>query len=371
MEGKQFSSSRGVVIYVRDVLDRYQPDALRYFISAAGPENQDTDFTWAEFVRRTNDELVAGWGNLVNRTASLIHKNLGAIPEAGELTDEDRALLAQTQQAFQTVGDLIERHRQKQALAEAMRIVGEANKYLSDTAPWKLKTTDPARMATVLHVAAQAVSDARTLLSPFLPFSAQAVHEVMGGTGTVSPMPEIREVEDLDGGPALPRADGRLLEPGPVGVGADRARHTDRPAHAGLHQARRRGRRPRGAGAARAQGRVVSAGWPPAPRTAPATRRRRPLPPGHPGGDPRRGRRGAQPGRGPRGGRRGRRTQGGPGRLRRRELPLVGRGRRRASRSSWPASPCTPTRLRAWPRPVGSTRRTPRSKPSPSTSGCG
>ncbi len=80
MEGKQFSSSRGVVIYVRDILSRYQPDALRYFICAAGPENQDTDFTWAEFVRRTNDELVAGWGNLVNRTASLIHKNLGASP---------------------------------------------------------------------------------------------------------------------------------------------------------------------------------------------------------------------------------------------------------------------------------------------------
>ena len=88
MEGSKFSSSRGVVIYVRDFLARYQPDALRYFISVAGPENQDTDFTWAEFVRRTNDELVAGWGNLVNRTASLIHKNLGAIPAAGELTDD-------------------------------------------------------------------------------------------------------------------------------------------------------------------------------------------------------------------------------------------------------------------------------------------
>jgi methionyl-tRNA synthetase len=204
MEGRQFSSSRGVVIYVRDVLERYQPDALRYFISAAGPESQDTDFTWAEFVRRTNDELVAGWGNLVNRTASLIHKNLGAIPEAGELTDEDRALLAASRAAFGVVGGLIERHRQKAALAEAMRVVGEANKYLSDTAPWKLKTTDPARMATVLHVAAQAVSDARTLLSPFLPFSAQVVHEVMGGTGVVSPMPQIVEVEDLDGGPGYP-----------------------------------------------------------------------------------------------------------------------------------------------------------------------
>jgi methionyl-tRNA synthetase len=204
MEGRQFSSSRGVVIYVRDVLARYQPDALRYFISAAGPENQDTDFTWVEFVRRTNDELVAGWGNLVNRTATLIHKNLGAIPEAGDLTADDRALLDAGREAFGVVGGLIERHRQKQALGEAMRFVGDANKYLSDQAPWKLKDIDPARMATVLHVAAQGVSDARTLLAPFLPFSAQRVHEVMGGTGVVSPMPEIREVDDLDGGPPYP-----------------------------------------------------------------------------------------------------------------------------------------------------------------------
>jgi methionyl-tRNA synthetase len=196
MEGKQFSSSRGVVIYVRDFLSRYQPDALRYFISAAGPENQDTDFTWAEFVRRTNDELVAGWGNLVNRTASLIHKNLGSIPEAGELLEIDRELLAVTQAGFATVGGLLEAHRQKQALGEAMRVVADVNKYLSDTEPWKLRKTDVERMKTVLHVTAQAVSDCRTLLSPFLPHSAQAVHEALGGTGTVSPLPEIREVEE-------------------------------------------------------------------------------------------------------------------------------------------------------------------------------
>jgi methionyl-tRNA synthetase len=204
MEGKQFSSSRGVVIYVRDMLARYQPDALRYFIAVAGPENADTDFTWAEFVRRTNDELVAGWGNLVNRTASMIHKNLGAIPEAGVLTPADRTLLDRTATAFGQVGDLLSTHRQKQAVTEAMRVVGEANKYLSDQAPWKLRTSDPERMRTVLHVAAQAVSDCRTLLSPFLPHSAQAVHEAFGGTGTVSPMPEIREVDDLDGGPGYP-----------------------------------------------------------------------------------------------------------------------------------------------------------------------
>ncbi len=204
MEGAQFSSSRGVVLYVRDLLSRYQPDALRYFICAAGPENQDTDFTWAEFVRRTNDELVAGWGNLVNRTASLIHKNLGAVPEQGDLTDVDRALLAATAAGFDTVGGLIGRHRQKQAIGEAMRVVAEVNKYLSDTAPWALKKTDPGRMATVLHIAAQGISDCNTILSPFLPHSAQRVHEAFGRTGVMAPMPRIDEVEDLDGGPGYP-----------------------------------------------------------------------------------------------------------------------------------------------------------------------
>ncbi len=204
MEGKQFSSSRGVVIYVRDMLSRYQPDALRYFLAVAGPENQDTDFTWTEFVRRTNDELVAGWGNLVNRTASLIHKNVGSIPAAGDLQDVDRALLATTAAGFDQVGMLLRTHRQKAAVSEAMRVVGEANKYLSDTAPWKLKNENPERMRTVLHVAAQAISDCRTQLSPFLPHSAQAVHEAFGGTGTVSPLPQIREVDDLDGGPGYP-----------------------------------------------------------------------------------------------------------------------------------------------------------------------
>jgi methionyl-tRNA synthetase len=205
MEGKQFSSSRGVVIYVRDVLARYQPDALRYFISAAGPENQDSNFTWAEFVRRTNDELVAGWGNLVNRTATMIAKSFGEIPEAGTIEDGDRALLDTVERAFGTVGGLVERHRQKAALAEAMRTVAEVNRYVSDNAPWKLKGDDERdRLATILHVTAQAVADCNLLLSPFLPHSANDVDVVLGGTGRVAPMPEIREVEDLDGGPSYP-----------------------------------------------------------------------------------------------------------------------------------------------------------------------
>lgn len=203
MEGKKFSSSKAIVIYVRDILSRYQPDALRYFICAAGPENQDSDFTWAEFVRRNNDELVAGWGNLVNRTANLIAKNFGEIPEPGPLSDQDVALLAEVEAAFAAVGDLIERHRQKAALGEAMRVVGVVNTYLSDTEPWKIKD-DQQRLATVLHVAAQAVSDCNTLLAPFLPHSANRIDQVLGGAGDLAPMPRIEEVTDLDDGRAYP-----------------------------------------------------------------------------------------------------------------------------------------------------------------------
>ncbi|SSC24559.1 Methionine-tRNA ligase, type 1, partial [Klenkia terrae] len=203
MEGKKFSSSRRVVIYVRDFLERYDADALRYFIAVAGPENQDTDFTWAEFRRRNNDELVAGWGNLVNRSISMAAKNVGAVPQPGDLTDADRDLLSTTSGAFGTVGDLLGRNRQKAAINEAMRVVGEANKYLSDQAPWKLKE-DPARRDSVLFTALQAIKDCNGLLSPFLPHAAQQVHELLGGEGTWSVQPRIEEVTDLDDGRGYP-----------------------------------------------------------------------------------------------------------------------------------------------------------------------
>jgi methionyl-tRNA synthetase len=200
MEGRKFSSSRNVVIYVGDMLSRYDADSLRYYLAVAGPENQDTDFTWSEFLRRNNDELVAGWGNLVNRTISMTAKNLGTIPEAGELTDLDRQMLARSRDAFATVGDLLERSRQKAAITEVMRVIGDANKYLSDTEPWKLKTTDPARMATVLHVALQVVDDSKTMLTPFLPSSSTKVYQAMGGEGTWAGMPELVDVDEPTAG---------------------------------------------------------------------------------------------------------------------------------------------------------------------------
>ena len=213
MEGRKFSSSHAVVIYVRDFLARYDVDALRYYVAAAGPENQDTDFTWNEFVRRNNDELVATWGNLVNRAVSFAARNIGSIPEAGALTDLDQDLLARSRQAFGTVGEHLGRSRFKFAITEAMRTVSEANKYFSEQAPWKLRESDPERMRTVLHVALQLVDDAKTLLTPFLPRSSQQVHEMLhdqgpGGAGTWSEMPHVEEVREGDG-PSYPVITGR------------------------------------------------------------------------------------------------------------------------------------------------------------------
>jgi methionyl-tRNA synthetase len=203
MEGRKFSSSRSVVIYVRDFLARYDVDALRYYVAIAGPENQDTDFTWSEFVRRNNDELVATWGNLVNRAVSFAARNIGSIPEAGALTGLDEDLLARSRQSFGVVGGHLSRSRFKFATTEAMRTVAEANKYFSEQAPWKLRESDPERMRTVLHVALQLVDDAKTLLTPFLPRSSELVHQMLGGTGIWSDMPRVEEVDE-DGGRSYP-----------------------------------------------------------------------------------------------------------------------------------------------------------------------
>jgi methionyl-tRNA synthetase len=210
MEGRQFSSSRGVVIYIRDLLSRYDTDALRYYLSVAGPESQDTDFTWSEFRRRTNDELADSWGNLVNRSVSLGARNFGAVPPAGPLTEADATMLATSKGAFTVVGGLLERSRQKAAIGEAMRVVGDANRYLSDQAPWKLRTSDRPedreRMGTILHVALQVVDDCKTLLTPFLPSSSSKVHALLGGEGEWAAMPEVVEVDEPTaiGSPSYP-----------------------------------------------------------------------------------------------------------------------------------------------------------------------
>ena len=198
MEGRQFSTSRGVAVYVRDFLSRYDADPLRYYLVAGGPEQQDTDFTWSEFVRRNNDELLATWGNLVNRTLTIAHRNFGAVPEPAVLTTEDERLLGDVAAAFEAVGEHVEGARFKAGLAEAMRAAGRVNQYLNDQAPWALFGTERERAATVLFVCLRCVDSLKTLFTPFLPFSSQTLHELLGYDGFIAGPLEFREVGDGD-----------------------------------------------------------------------------------------------------------------------------------------------------------------------------
>jgi methionyl-tRNA synthetase len=196
MEGKKFSASRGAPIYVGDFLSRYDADPLRFYLTAAGPEQQDTDFTWSEFVRRNNDELLANWGNLVNRTLTIAYRNFGAVPEAGPLEQEDEALLSTIAAGYDSVGAQIDAARFKAALGEAMRLSSEVNQYLNDQAPWALVDSDRERAATVLNVCLRCVDDLKTIFAPFLPFTSQTVHELLGHAGFLAGPLEFEDVDE-------------------------------------------------------------------------------------------------------------------------------------------------------------------------------
>jgi methionyl-tRNA synthetase len=196
MEGKKFSSSRGVVIYVRDVLSRYDADALRYYLTIGGPETQDTDFTWAEFVRRNNDELVATWGNLVNRVIKNAYNNFDVVPQPGELTEEDRAILSKIENGFQTVGQLIEAARFRAALQEALSLAAQANGYISEQEPWKVIKLDRERAATILYVGLRVVDNLKILFCPFLPFSSQRLHQMLGYDDTIAGSIFFKDVDE-------------------------------------------------------------------------------------------------------------------------------------------------------------------------------
>ena len=196
MEGKQLSTSRSIAIYVSDVLERYDPDPVRYFLTAAGPETQDSDFSWAEFLRRNNDELLANWGNLVNRTLTNAQRNFGEVPQPGELTDEDRKALATVEAGFATVGKSIEEGKFKQALAEAMRLSSIGNQYVDYQAPWAVIKEDRERAATILFVALRIVDSLKVIFTPFLPFSSQKLHELLGYEGFIAGPLEFREIEE-------------------------------------------------------------------------------------------------------------------------------------------------------------------------------
>lgn len=183
LEGEKISTSRGWAVwaheYVRDFPGK--EDALRYTLTANAPETKDNDFSWKDFQARNNSELVAIFGNFVNRAVVLTHKYFGGkVPAAGELLDVDRETLAQIPLLKASLEKNIEGYHFREALKDAMSIARVGNKYISDTEPWKVAKTDMARTATILNVSLQICADLGIAFEPFTPFSAEKLRTMLG-----------------------------------------------------------------------------------------------------------------------------------------------------------------------------------------------
>jgi len=197
MEGRRFSTSRGVAIWLPDFFSRYEADPLRYYLTINGPETRDTDFTWAEFVRRNNDELVATWGNLAHRVLSMTERYFqGVVPEAGELDPADQAILSQAERAFVEVGTLLGQCKFKAAIQAVLDLAQEGNRYLEERAPWKTARTDVPRTARTLFTALRLVDNLKTLFCPFTPHASQALHTMLGYRGTIAGELRFEEIDE-------------------------------------------------------------------------------------------------------------------------------------------------------------------------------
>ncbi|UCH86573.1 MAG: methionine--tRNA ligase [Dehalococcoidia bacterium] len=186
MRGSKASTSRKWAVWLPDYLSRYDPDPLRYCLSVTMPETSDTDFTWADFVRRNNDELVATWGNLVHRVLTFNYRHFdGAVPQPGELDEADRRLLERAEQSLAQVGDEIGRCHFRGGISAAMAMAQEANRYLEEKSPWKLIRDDRQKTATALYAAIGAINALKTAFYPYMPFTCQRLHGYLGYDGPV------------------------------------------------------------------------------------------------------------------------------------------------------------------------------------------
>jgi len=168
LDGRKISTSQNWAVWAKDIIDRYNPDTIRYFFIANGPEKRDTDLSWREFAERNNTELIGAWGNLVNRTLVFITKYFGGAIPAGikNETIDNRICLA-----FNLVGSKIEEGRLKEALDDVFDLVRFGNRYYDSEAPWKTRTDDPSACAATLFNCVQLIANLSVLLAPFLPFS--------------------------------------------------------------------------------------------------------------------------------------------------------------------------------------------------------
>ncbi len=191
LESRKFSTSQNWAVWVPDYLDRYDPDPLRYLLSINMPETGDTDFSWTEFVRRNNDELVATYGNLVNRVLRFTYRNFdGQVPvEAAPPEDAEVGLLDSARQAMADVDDCLAHTRFRAGISRAFALAQETNRYLDSRAPWQAIKTDRADAARSLGTAIQVLNCLKVVLAPYLPFTSQKLHGFLGFDGEVSSEP--------------------------------------------------------------------------------------------------------------------------------------------------------------------------------------
>ena len=182
LEGDKISTSRNWAVWLHEYLVEFpgKQDVLRYVLTANAPETKDNDFTWKDFQTRNNSELVAIYGNFINRTLVLTQKYFAnRVPERGELTDYDKEVLAEIPQIVERVEKSLETFHFRDALKEAMNLARLGNKYLADTEPWKVIKTDEGRVKTILNICLQISANLSTLMEPFMPFSSRKLREFM------------------------------------------------------------------------------------------------------------------------------------------------------------------------------------------------
>ena len=186
IEGRKLSTSRGWAIWLPDYLERYDPDPLRYALAANMPETGDSDFSWHEFLRRNNNELVATYGNLAHRVLTFAYRNFnGAVPAPGELDERSQGLIHKAQATLYAVDNLLYRCEFKEAVRQAMSLAQEANRYLDEQAPWKTIKTERKTSAKSVYTVLSVLGALKTVFYPFLPFSSERLHSFLGFDGSV------------------------------------------------------------------------------------------------------------------------------------------------------------------------------------------
>lgn len=180
LEDDKISTSRNWAVWLNEYLDELpgRQDELRYTLTANAPETKDNNFTWRDFQSRVNSELVAIFGNFVNRTVVLLHKYYnGTVPAPGEYTETDLTAIRETEESVKNLSDCLDHFKFRDGLKEAMNIARIGNKYLADTEPWKLIKSDPERVKTIMYLAAQLCANLAVVFEPFTPFSAAKLAE--------------------------------------------------------------------------------------------------------------------------------------------------------------------------------------------------